>query len=72
MKSSIDFSLKFEKSSSSKLTLTELEQLVFSHTEEESKGPVDEEKEKHHHRPDTHLLLWPELGFLTMHDLKYK
>jgi hypothetical protein len=29
---------------------------------------LTEEEEKLHHLPDTNLLLWPELGFSTMHD----
>jgi hypothetical protein len=68
---SIDFSLKTEKAHS-KLTINELEQMLFSHVEDEAKNQEDEEIHKLHHLPDTHLLLWPELGFLTMHDLKFK
>jgi hypothetical protein len=28
--------------------------------------------EEFHHLPDTYLLLWPELGFLNIHDTKFK
>lgn len=71
MKTSIDFSTKNDKSQS-KMTLAEFEQVLFSHVEEEQKGSDADEQQILHHLPDTHLLLWPELGFQTLHDLKYK
>jgi hypothetical protein len=35
-------------------------------------GGVDEEDEKLYHLPDTNLLLWHDLDFITSNDIKFK
>jgi hypothetical protein len=49
--------------------LKALEKDIYSHIEPPEEN---EEKESLYHLPDMNLLLWPELGFLNLYDMKYK
>ncbi|CDW74616.1 glucoamylase [Stylonychia lemnae] len=59
---------------SSSINLKHLDMQLYSHIEQQpnANGGFDEEEEKLYHLPDTHLLLWHDLDFITPHDIKFK